>query len=298
MDTTALRIGNLLVGNSAEAAAVEFTLGGFAVRFLVDKVFVLAGADVNANLDGVPVPAWWICHARAGQELRTGMATQGMRTMLCVSGGIDTPCVMGARATDLKGGFGGHEGRALQPGDCLPTGDTPLKPIPDRGFGLSAGRLGLLPPIGADTVIRFLPAAEWRHLSESMRDSFLAQPWKLRPDSNRMGYRFAGEPLAFERAIELHSHGILPGTIQLPPDGLPVVQMNDANTCGGYPKLGAVIAADLPRLAQIRLGDSLRFEPVDRATALAASAQVSELIEGLSHRIDLARDYAKRWGKQ
>lgn len=296
MDAEALRIGNMLVGNDDTLAGIEFTLGGFAVRFTADTVFALTGADTGARLDGEPVPTWWVRRARAGQELRAGMAERGMRTMLCLAGGIDVPAVLGARATDLKAAFGGHEGRALRAGDRLSLGAAEPPAIPLRGFGLDATRLGLLTPRNAETVLRFLPAAEWSLISQAAREGLMAQSWTLRSDSNRMGYRFDGAALSFERSFELLSHGILPGTIQLPPDGVPVIQCNDANTCGGYPKLGVVIEADLPRLAQLRLGTALRFEAVGRATALAEAAGRRAMLDKLPGRIALARDYAKRWG--
>lgn len=296
LDAVALQVGNLLVGNPVGLAAVEFTLGGFAVRFLSDTVFALTGADAGARLDGEPVPAWWLRRARAGQELRAGMAERGMRSVLCVAGGIDVPQVMGSRSTDLKGGFGGYAGRLLQEGDRLGLG-APVAPpaVSLRGFGLDAVGLGLVPAAADPAVVRFLPAAEWAELAPATRAAFLSQSWRLRPDSNRMGYRFAGDALQFP-GRELLSHGILPGTIQLPPDGQPVIQLNDANTCGGYPKLGVVIAADMPRLAQLRLGAGLRFEEVGRAEALAAADRVRALCEKLPGRIALAADYARRRG--
>lgn len=298
MDATALQVGNLLVGNAPGLAGVEFTLGGFALRFAADTVFALTGADAGARLDGDPVPAWWVRRARAGQELRAGIATRGMRSLLCVAGGIAVPPMLGSRATDLKGGFGGLDGRLLAAGDRLAVGDGAAPAIPDRGFGLDVTRLGLLDPPAGPVTVRFLPAAEWALLPPDMRDSLTAQDWRLRPDSNRMGYRLEGSALRLDRPVELLSHGILPGTLQLPPDGQPVIQMNDANTCGGYPKLGVVIGADMPRLAQLRLGAPLRLVPVDRATALAAAADRRAICDRLPARIALACDYAKRWGRQ
>ncbi|WP_417280921.1 biotin-dependent carboxyltransferase family protein [Celeribacter sp.] len=298
MDRRALDIGNILTGNTPDAAAIEFTLGGFAVRFLEDQVIALTGADANARLDGKPLPSWWVRHVRAGQELRAGPSTDGMRSYLCVSGGIDVPAVLGSRATDLKGAFGGHEGRMLRAGDRLTVLDKPQNTLPEGGFGLSAARLGFMDPPGELPVIRFVPAAEWADLSPEDQIKVQAQSWKLRPDSNRMGYRFEGQPVVFETHRELLSHGILPGTIQLPPDGLPAIQMNDANTCGGYPKLGVVIDADMPRLAQIRLGTEVRFEAVDRETALAVQKEHTKLLSVLPLKIRLASDYAQRWGMQ
>lgn len=293
MDARALAIANLLVGNEPDAAGLEFALGGFSVRFHADTVFALTGADAGARLDGEPVPAWWVRRARAGQTLMAGMAGRGMRSIFAVCGGIAVPELMGSRSTDLKGGFGGHEGRLLQAGDRLETGPAEQPAMGERGFGLAAGRLGLLPPHG-EAEIRFLPAAEWQVHGPAIQERFLSSAWKLLPDSNRMGYRLSGPELRRETPLELLSHGIIPGTIQLPPAGQPVIQLNDANTCGGYPKLGVVIEADLAVLAQVRLGDHIRFRAVDRAEALAALAERAAFLGRLPQRIALARDYSRR----
>lgn len=293
MDARALAIANLLVGNEPGAAGIEFTLGGFSLRFHADTVFALTGADAAARLDGAPVPAWWVRRARAGQTLTAGMAGRGMRSVLAVSGGVAVPALMGSRSTDLKGAFGGHEGRLLQAGDRLEAGPAEPPAMGAGGFGLAAGRLGLLPPQG-EAEIRFIPAAEWPVHGPAIRERFLASSWKLLPDSNRMGYRLSGPELRRETPLELLSHGIIPGTIQLPPVGQPVIQLNDANTCGGYPKLGVVIEADLAVLAQVRLGEHIRFRAVDRAEALAALADRAAFLNRLPERIALARDYSRR----
>lgn len=294
MDGTALHIGNLLVGNDPNLAGIEFTLGGFSIRFQKDTVFALTGADMHARLDDEPILSWWVRRARAGQTLVAGMTEHGMRAMLTVAGGIDVPIVMGSRSTDLKGGFGGLSGRLLQASDRLKVVTTEAPAIAASGFGLDAPRLQLLPPRG-EAEIRFLPAAEWMRSPSSIRDGFLSTAWKLLPDSNRMGYRLSGPELRRDTPLELFSHGIIPGTIQLPPGGHPVIQLNDANTCGGYPKLGVVIGADLPLLAQVRLGSFIRFRQVDRAASIAASEQRQAFLNWLPGRIELARDYSRRW---
>ena len=294
MDAFALRIGNMMVGNPQDLAGIEFTLGGFRLRFQRDAVFALTGADAGATLDGVPVPEWWVRHARAGQVLSAQMAGRGMRSYLAVAGGIDVAPVMSSRATDLKGGFGGLEGRALQAGDLLPVAEAEPPRIGPCGFGLDEARLNLLPE--AEPEIRFIPAKEWDIHGPALQERFLTSAWVLQPDSNRMGYRLSGPEMRRGEPLELLSHGILPGTIQLPPGGQPVIQLNDANTCGGYPKLGVVVEADLTALAQLRLGARLRFRAVTRDEALAARAARETFITRLATRIALARDYSMRSG--
>lgn len=283
MDPFSLEVANHLLGNEPNAAAIECTLGGIEIRFHADTAIALAGADASATLDDVPLPAWWASPVRAGQLLRTGMLAHGMRFYIAVRNGIDVREMMRSRSTDLKGRFGGQDGRVLRQDDRLPA------PAPQRGEGLRRG-FGLSPrAIGAlddyrrkEAIIRFLPAAEWGDLDERSLDLFLATGWTVDPESNRMGYRLSGPALKLVRRVEMLSHGILPGTIQLPPSGLPIIQLNDANTCGGYPKLGVVIAADMHRLGQTRLRGTIRFVPVTREEAIDALRAHKALLQGIA----------------
>lgn len=291
LDSYALRIANLMLSNLENAAGLECTLGGTEIVFEKETAFAFCGADASATLDGLPVPAWWVRVAPAGSTLKLGMPRSGMRSYIAFSGGIDVPDVIGSRSTDLKGGFGGHEGRALRVGDCLALlqNSTPFK-VRGAGFGLAAHKLGLLPvERSAPTIVRFIAAAEWADLQVYSRETFTNGEWRIEPDSNRVGYRFSGAKLELTRPLELLSHGILPGTIQLPPSGLPMVQMGDANTCGGYPKLGVVIAADLSKLAQASLGTVVRFEECTVDQAREASAAAEAKLREIARCIDLAQ---------
>jgi biotin-dependent carboxylase-like uncharacterized protein len=197
---------------------------------------------------------------QAGQTLKLAAPRERMRSYLAVSGGIAVPQALGSRSTDLKAGFGGLDGRALRDGDRLP-----LNLQPD----LPSRRIGLRPP-DWDASVRVLPGPEWDEFSAAARAAFFDADWQLTPQSNRMGYRFAGPPLKRERGGELPSHGVLPGVIQVPPSGQPIVLLADAQTTGGYPKIGVVIRADLWKLAQLRLAATLRFVPCTLAEAHAA----------------------------
>ena len=283
MDPFALTVANLLLGNAPGAAAVECALGGIEIRFLCDTRFSLAGPDMAARLDDVPLPPWWAAPARAGQVLKTGALARGMRFYIGFAGGIDVAPVMGSRSTELKGRFGGFEGRMLKPGDRLALGAADDAALLRPAFGLSAYTI---PDLGerpqGETPIRFLPAAEWEHLDDASRRLFLDTGWTIDPESNRMGYRLSGPRLELTQRREMLSHGILPGTIQLPPSGLPVIQLNDANICGGYPKLGVVIGA-VRRLAQARLRSGLRFRLAGHEEALAAARRQRELLQRIGH---------------
>lgn len=256
MDTLALQAGNLLVGNEAGAAAVEIALGGMTVRFERDTPFCITGAVYEAELDGEPVYSYWRYTAQAGQTLRLVRAVQGMYGYLCVAGGIDVPEVLGSRSTDLKAAFGGYEGRALRSGDCLPQG---------QGEAYLS-KLGIA-PLPLHGVIHALPSSEYHAFSRKAHSRLWQNTWTLQSDSNRMGYRLDGAELELERPIEMLSHAVPAGTIQVPPSGKPIVLMADCQTTGGYPKIACVATADLGRLAQLRFGGKTAFCMVDAAGA-------------------------------
>lgn len=249
MDDLAHRWGNLLVGNPIQAATLEFTLGPATLRFHADCTYAITGTDADAILDGVSVRPWWRQRALAGQTLKVTAPRERMRSCLAISGGIAVPEALGSRSTDLKAGFGGFEGRALRDGDALPL----------HASDATARRsVGLRAPDWTNTV-RVLPGPEYQDFSAKIRDQFWRSDWQISPQSNRMGYRLIGPELARARGKELPSHGVFPGVIQVPPSGQPIVLMADAQTTGGYPKIGVVIRADLWKLAQARLGSAVRF---------------------------------------
>lgn len=270
MDRLALDMGNALLGNPPDAAGIEVVIFPFRLRFGADAIFAVTGADCAATLDGVPLPPDWRQGARAGQVLALAPPRRGARGYVTFAGGIDVPEVLGARATDLKNGFGGLEGRGLRRGDRLALGadGRPLGRGPmNGGVGFGALRGDPLPAPGARVELRVIPAAEHACFTRAAHALFRDSDWEVTAEANRMGYRLAGPALALERPLELLSHGILPGVVQVPPSGQPIVQLADANTCGGYPKIAAVIAPDLWRIAQAPVGARLRFVETSRAAA-------------------------------
>ena len=260
LDELALAWGNLLVGNAGDAAGLEFTLGAASLRLDADCCIAVTGTDADATLDGRPLRPWWRQRVHAGQTLKLAAPRERMRSYVAISGGIALPPSLGSRSTDLKAGFGGLDGRALRDGDRLPL--NPPAALPARAVGLR--------PPDWDATLRVLPGPEHEAFAPSAREAFWSADWKVTPQSNRMGYRLAGPALLRERGDELPSHGVLPGVIQVPPSGQPIVLLADAQTTGGYPKIGVVIRADLWKLAQLRLGAALRFTPCTLADAQAA----------------------------
>lgn len=274
MDRFALSIANALVGNSESAAALELSLVGPELEFAADAVVALAGAECEG------MPAWKPLRLVAGARLALGRFTRGGRGVLAIGGGIDVPLVMASRSTYLRGGFGGLEGRALRAGDRLiignqravetavevPATETASGHVKPRSTARVSGwRIDpqIFPRYSTAAVVRLLPGAQAHQFS----DIWQGATFSVSPQSDRMGIRLGGAPLSRTTVEDLLSSAVAPGTIQVPPDGNPLVLMADAQTIGGYPQLGHVIGVDLPVVAQLCPGDTLRFEAVTLAEA-------------------------------
>ncbi|MEG2040891.1 MAG: biotin-dependent carboxyltransferase family protein, partial [Hafnia sp.] len=249
LDAPTLYAANLLVGNRGTDAGLEVTLGECTVEFTRDGWMALTGAGCDAYLDKQRIWTGWNYPVRAGQRLVLHRPKRGMRSYLAVSGGIDVPKVLGSRSTDLTGGFGGLDGRRLKDGDVLPLGE--VRRVPQKSQGIKQ--------LLFNNYIRVLPGPEYQEFSPEEQAFFWRTPWHLSPQSNRMGYRLNGHALRRSSSREMFAHGLLPGVIQVPHGGQPIVLMADAQTTGGYPRIACVIEADLYHLAQIRLGEPIHF---------------------------------------
>lgn len=284
MDRLALRLGNIMLGNDENLAGCEFQMFPVTLRFAQATRIALTGS-VHAELDGRRLPGWWVFDVAPGQVLVLQYPATGARTYLTARGGIDVPPVLGSRSTSLKIGIGGHEGRSLQGGDILRAG---------KDFHGKTAEFGILSPAAAlngsrdprRREIRFIRAAEYGEFAAHSVKAFEEDGWTVTPNSNRQGLTLRGP--ALERAPrEMRSHGIMPGVIQVPPSGQPVIQLSDANCAGGYPKIGCVIEADLWRLGQAAPGTVLNFREVGHEEGIGAADEIEAYIarvrRGLSY---------------
>lgn len=277
MDADALRIANAMAGNDIGCAAIEISLFPFRAHLLDQATLAWTGADSTAAIDGMVHPPWWSTRVRSGQTITIAPPRRGARVYLACSGGIDVPLVMGSRSTDLKGGYGGLQGRGLKRGDLLASGSAPAGD--HRSFGvLSPERQSFLAELdGGVVTLRAIAAAEHDTFTPEAQTAFEQTEYTVTSEANRTGYRLDGAPLALRQGLELLSHGIVPGTVQVPPNGQPIIQLADANTCGGYPKIATVIETDLWRVAQAPVGTRLRFVLIDaEATTQALQAHERE----------------------
>ncbi|MHB1544501.1 MAG: 5-oxoprolinase subunit C family protein [Gammaproteobacteria bacterium] len=263
MDARAAMLANILAGNKRGAALLEVGWDAtLALSFPDGAGLVLTGVDLEAILGTTRLPLWSPQRLAPGSQIRCRV-TGGRFGYLACSGGFLVPPVLGGQGTDLRSGWGGFAGRMLGPGDRLPLGEEGS----ERSHRPRSLAPGLRPPYRTDPTLRILPGSHWASFPEHMREIFLTHPYAVTAVSDRMGYRLSGMPVAPDPALQVDSEPVTFGSIQIPPDGQPIVLMADRPTVGGYPRLGEVLASDLPLLAQLRPGDPVRFEVVDHAVA-------------------------------
>jgi biotin-dependent carboxylase-like uncharacterized protein len=262
-DGFSFRAANLLVQNRVDDAALEITLSGPTLTCERALRIALCGADCDAWIDGMPIPGWRALELPCGATLRIGACRRGARAYLALGGGLAIEPVLGSCGTDLRAGIGGWKGRALQEGDVLPLG---RDSAPDRS-GSQIARAWIDPrptlDFSHEAVAQVLPGRDALSRPEALFDT----PWRIAAASDRQGLRLEGAALALATPREMISEPLVPGTIQLPPQGGPIVLLADAQTVGGYPVIGTVASADLPRLAQCRPGDTLHLRSGDVDTA-------------------------------
>lgn len=279
LDSMAHELANRLVGNSVDAAAIEMTLTGDEIKFTHDTLIAITGADMAPTLHdssdlSQPVAQHCPRLIPAGSRIRFQTARRGCRCYLAIAGGVDVPVVMGSRSTVLRAAFGGHGGRMLTAGDDLAIG-TPSEAGRQTLERLWAERSGtgrqvhphwFVRPIDLPNpdiaTLRIVSGTHTACLCSSGLERLRDATFRVSSQSDRMGYRLIDQRLELEHGEELLSEGVIPGTIQLPPDGNPILLMADCAPTGGYPRIGHVISADLGIAAQLRPGQLVRFAMV------------------------------------
>lgn len=259
-DPAALVAANRLAGNGDDAAGLEITLSGPCLRFPEGGVAALTGARFSAVRSSGARVRWNETLVLApGETLELGAAEDGCRCWLALAGGLAVEPVLGSRSTFLPGGFGGLCGRPLRAGDVLVTGG-------------NSGRARLLrgepPGGGGPAPLRVVAGPQAALFDDSGLAAFFGSAFRVTPASDRRGLRLSGPALPPARS-ELPSQGVLPGAVQVPPDGQPIILGWDGPVTGGYPVIAGVIAVDWPRLAQLRPGDAVRFATIEADAARA-----------------------------
>jgi biotin-dependent carboxylase-like uncharacterized protein len=263
-DRRAFGLANRLVGNRPGAAALEITLAGPELELEAGGWIALTGGRVTAHLDGRPVPMDMAVRADPGQVLRVGSVTSGLRAYLAVRGGIDVPPVLGSRSTDTLAPVGPPR---LEQGARLPVGDL--------AGGDPFRQVAPTPPVDPEPVLRTVRGPRDEVFTHDAVRGLIGAAWTVTSDSDRTGVRLDGPVLERRRRVELASEGMVEGSLQVPPDGHPILFLANHPTTGGYPVIAVVVGADLPLAAQARPGTRMRFRFVTLTAARAQSGPVS-----------------------
>lgn len=298
-DTQSFQIANALVGNDINAAALEFVIIGAELEFLADCVVAFHGAHFDLKVDGSNVANGkpiWLC---AGSVLRVGEAISGSYGYLAISGGLKVSDVLGSKSTYLNGGFGGLNGRALRNGDQIECYPASRKFSVLRAIATDKGKGHATPSWAchnqwdswrtSNKKISFICSSSWYQLDEDDRIQFLAEKYQINSNSNRMGVRLKGFKLYIPRSPSDKSFPVTFGSVQIPPDGQPIILSVDRQSIGGYPIIGTVRSSDAQALVQSRAGQTFQFNEctLDEAQKqfVAKNNEQVKLLIIISHRI-------------
>lgn len=276
LDSLALRIANVLVGNEPDSPCLEATLHGPELYFLRDCIIAVTGADMKPSLSETPVSMWETVLCKAGETLRFGYRRSGCRSYIAFHGGIAVPEVLGSSSTLLVAGFGGFEGRSLQPGDIVKTD------YRTTGTALTVNILpqGRRPEYNLPFKVKVLRGIDADMFSAAEYNKLFSQIFSVSNRCNRMGCGLEGiTPMQSAVGPTFESYPVTPGSIQVPSSGNPIVLLNDAQSTGGYPQIGCIISADLWKLGQVVPGDSMVFEETSLEEALHLNASESKILK-------------------
>lgn len=294
LDGFAARVANLIVGNPDNAAVLELAQTGPELRFDRETLVAWCGADFDATIGQERLPPDRAVRVAAGQTIRFGFARSGLRAWFAVAGGIDVPLVMGSRSTYRRAGIGGHEGRPLKAGDNLKTltpsgwAEHMLASLRSRGKPATAWtvRSGVMGWPAATGVVRAMRGPECAWFTPEAQRRFFSVDWTATKEADRMGVRLAGPVLERRQTGDMVSSAVNAGVVQVPAAGQPIVLLPSRQSVGGYPRLAVVATVDLPRIAQLRPGDKVRFEEINLTVAhalyLARERDLSRVRTGLA----------------
>ena len=270
MDVYSHRLANLVLGNEPMAAALEITLMGPELLASGALTCAIAGADIDATVDGHRVPANAPFAVPSGGRIRFGERRRGARLSLAVRGGFDVPATLGSRATHLVSRMGPFGGRALRPGDVLPVGPAPASPSSPTSPSFSSRVLRILPLPDRGARLRIVPAVHRERFTDEAWELLIGSRFVVTPQSNRMGYRLEGPTLTHTASADILSEAMPLGVMQVPASGQPILLLAERATTGGYATIANVISADLPIAGQLAPGDWVSFDAVTHAAALDA----------------------------
>jgi antagonist of KipI len=272
-DWFAAAVANRLVGNQRQAALLEMTAFGASLRFHQDAIIAMTGATSLSVTGLSDCRAWQACPIASGSRLDIGPITPGLRSYVAVRGGIEAPLVLQSRSLCARGGFGGGFGRPLRSGDHLPVGTTIVSAPLEKAWP-GTHRL----PLQGPWEVRVIAGPHSDVFASGALERVNATACRATSAIDRMGLRLETPGLHLE-AEEILTTPVASGSIQVTPSGELIVLLVDHPTTGGYPVIATAINADLPLLAQVRPGDTIRFRRVDQVEAASARRRLMDWLE-------------------
>ena len=254
MDTYSLKLANVLVGNKSGEACLEATAIGPQIEFSSETFIAICGADMQAEINGNEVEMYKTISVKSGDKLSFKGLKRGFRTYISFVGGLDVPIVMNSKSTYLRGKIGGFKGRPLKIGDELEIGSL------SSNIDIKEATKDQIPIYKDHLTARIIAGPESDYFTVKGLANFLHSEFRLTDQCDRMGYRLSGEKIEHKLSADIISSGIAFGTIQVPAHGEPIIMMADRQTTGGYTRIANVVSADLPYLAQLQPGDTIRFQ--------------------------------------
>ncbi|MFA4662363.1 biotin-dependent carboxyltransferase family protein [Pyrococcus kukulkanii] len=258
MDEVSARLANYLVGNPDNYPVIEFTVGGLILKFHSSSVFAVTG-EAEVILNDYPLEPWKSYWAKRGDVLKVRLR-KGMYGYIAFAGGIECPRILGSCSTYMRAKFG----RPLKPGDRL-----------SLGYAILTGKAGksipreFIPNLWGDKTVRVVLGPNIEHFTAQGIRTFLSSEYEVTPESDRMGYRLEGPRIEHsERGAGIVTEPIPLGAVQVPANGKPIIMLADRQTTGGYSKIATIIRADIPKVAQTRPGEKLKFRPISIQKAI------------------------------
>ena len=275
LDSVAMRIANLLVDNPEEEGVLEITLPGFTATVLADTVIAVTGADLGWHCNDRPLRMWQSHRLHKGDTIAFWVLNAGCRAYLSVGGGWEVPKIMGSKSTNLSSGFGGLGGRPLQKGDVLWTASPQLF----LGAGGRKFDLNAVPAYHGCWELRVVLGPQDDHFDEAAQDLFLNTDYRVSAHTDRTGIRLIGAQISAKEGMaeSILSEGVVPGTVQIPGDGQPIILLGET-VSGGYRKIATVITADQHVLGQVLPDDHIRFQAVTLREARQALWRLEDMI--------------------
>src|SRR3972149_2151142 len=279
MDQFSLVAANCLVGNDSNAACLETTLIGPELEVLREMQIAVTGGNCEPKINEASVSMWHTLTVQRNDLVSFGRMQSGCRAYLAMRGGIDAPSLLGSRSTYVRGGFGGVNGRQLKMGDLVEGFEAPLS---SNEYSMSEE---LIPQLTNHITAHVILGPQEDMFTEEGITTFLSNQYVVTYESDRMGYRLEGPLITHKEKADIVSDALLPGAIQVPKSGKPLIVMRDAQTTGGYPKIAVAITPDISMLGQAKPNDTLEFCEITLEKAHEKIEEYNRLMNNLSHTL-------------